>query len=133
MYYRIVETPGRREVDVKEELGEDYKINTQDIAKIVVQQLRAKAKKEKRKVDYAVVRADAPGKEKNSGSGGSGTSIRLSEEQRRKVAKVVGRHMMETGDVISMGDAISMMIDELDALRAEVARLHAKLEEEDDD
>ena len=124
-YYRIIETPGKKEVDVEEALGEKVPMNNLDAANAARQRLRALAKKEGRKVDFVVKRDES----RAAASTGGATSIRVTEEQRKRVAKYVGRHMMETGETISLGDALVMMLDELDGLRAKVA----KLEEEDED
>lgn len=104
-YYKIIETPGKRGVNVEEELGEEVTINSQDIAKTVVARLRAKAKREKRQVDYVIQRDT----ERANNSNGA-TSIRLSESTRLKLAKYVGRHMAKTGETISMGDAVEKLL-----------------------
>lgn len=122
--YKIIENPGRREVDVDEELGEEQgKLDNQDKAKIVVAALRAKARREKRKVDYVVVTQRERSSNGASSSSSGGTSIRLTEEQRKELAKIVGKHMWETGEQMSMGEALVMVLRENDRLRRKVAKL----------
>lgn len=128
--YKILENPGRREVDPDEELGEAQgKIDNQDKAKIVVAQLRAKAKKEKRKVDYVVVTLRDATSSNGTRPSSGGTSIRLTEEQRRELAKVVGRRMAETGEQMSMGEALVMVLEENKAMKV---KLLAALTEDED-
>lgn len=114
--YEIQETPGKALVSQERlqevGLGEGEKIDTQDKAKILVAGLRAKAKAEKRKVDFVVITKRHLTKEEGGTGSSGGTSIRLSEPQRKELAKFVGKHMWETGETISMGDAVQMLIDE---------------------
>lgn len=129
MYYKVITTPGREEVDVEAVLGEKIKLNTQDTAKIVVQRLRALVKsgkypglKKSQTLDFIVARdLEAGGKSPSGGAGG--TSIRLTEEQRKRLARIVGKHMYETGESLSMGEAMVMIIEDNDFLRKEVKRL----------
>lgn len=109
--YEIVETPGKAKVYP---LEGDAPLKNQDEAKVVLSRLRAEARAEGKKVDFVVKRLNDNGIGGPSGSS-QGTSIRLSEENRRKVAKFCGRMMMETGDPISMGDAVARLVDIADA------------------
>lgn len=132
--YEILETPGKQVVSAERlmEAGWDgHKINNQDKAKIIVQALRAKAKAEKRKVDFVVItKKDMVGDGATGpSSSAGGTSIRLQEEQRKELAKIVGRHMMETGDNMSMGDAVVMLITERRRLEEENTALRARIAE----
>lgn len=136
-YYKILTTPGKEEVDVEEVLGEKLKLNTQDTVNIVRQRLRAMVKagtypgvKKGQRIDFVVTR-DAEAARSPNSSGG--TSIRLTEEQRRRLAKIVGRHMMETGEMMSMGDAVVGLIEENDLMRRRIQELEAKLDEEEDE
>lgn len=99
--YEIVETPGRRIVT----LAEKDVPHNQDEAKIVIERLRAKARKKGEQFDYFF----RPLKDSNgSGKGGAqATSIRLTEVNRREIAKLCGTIMAETGDAVSMGDAVA--------------------------
>lgn len=129
--YKFLENPGREEVDPDELLGEPQgKIDNQDKAKIVVAQLRAKARKEGRQVDYVVVTVkaaeEAAGRPRTGGDGS--TSIRVSEAQRKELAKVIGAKMAVTGDAMSMGEALVEVLEENRAMKARLAKLEAKLE-----
>ncbi len=116
--YQILTTPGKEVVyplksgDTRfgNELEEDDTIpKNQDEAKVVLARLRAEARAADEKVDFVIQRAiDAEGGARTSSS--TGTSIRLSEENRRTVAKFCGRMMMETGDPITMGDAVGRLV-----------------------
>lgn len=132
--YEILETPGKTLVSPERltEAGWDgHKINNADKAKIIVQALRARAKADKKKVDFVVVTKkdlEGDGSTGPSSSAG-GTSIRLQEEQRKELAKIVGKHMWETGNNISMGDAVVMLISERRRLEEENIALRARVAE----
>ena len=100
--YEIIETPGKKRVYP---LDGDTPIRNQDEAKIIINKLRAEAKKEGRKVDF-IFRRDT---ERAAANPAQGTSIRLTEENRSGVAKFCGRVMMETGEPVSMGDAVAKL------------------------
>lgn len=120
--YKIIENPGKREVDVDEELGSPQgKIDNQDKAKIVVRQLRVKAKREGRQVDYVIVTQKAAREGSSPVNSSGGTSIRLTEEQRQALAKIVGYHMWQTGQTISMGEALVMILEENRSLKRRLA------------
>lgn len=114
-HYKILETPGRK---VVAPLEGEAPIKSQDEAKIVVQELRGKARKEGRKqIDFVVARVkDIDGNGSSSSTTG-GTSIRLTEEVRRRLAKFVGAHMAITGDVLPMGEAVNMLLDHWEKTR----------------
>jgi len=113
-YYEIIETPGKKKVYPlsagDERNGEtleddDSPLRNQDEAKIVVNRFRAEAKKAGRKVDF-IVRRDT---DRVAATASTGTSIRLTEENRSMVARFCGRVMMETGETVSMGDAVAKL------------------------
>lgn len=101
-FYEIIETPGKKRVYPQDG---DSPIRNQDEAKIIINKLRAEAKKEGRKVDF-MYRRDA---ERVASNASAGTSIRLTEENRSLVARFCGRVMMETGEPVSMGDAVAKL------------------------
>jgi len=122
--YQIQETPGKEVVSderLKKAGWDGKKIDNRDKAIILVQALRAQAKKEKKQVDFLVVATRHLEEETGVKSSAGGTSIRLSEPQRRELAKIVGRHMMQTGDQMSMGEAVQWLIDRVQQLEAKVA------------
>lgn len=100
--YEILEIPGKKRVYPQ---NGDTPIRNQDEAKIIINKLRAEAKKEGRKVDF-MFRRDS---EKAASNPAQGTSIRLTEENRSMVARFCGRVMMETGEPVSMGDAVAKL------------------------
>lgn len=107
--YQIVETPGKRVVYPT--APDDMPLNTQDKANIKVAELRSIAKAEGRKHDYVVQRVADSGSDRTPAAGSSGgTSIRLSEEARRELAKHCGRIMAKTGDSVNMGTAVMQLV-----------------------
>lgn len=113
-HYKILELPGR---EVVAPLEGQAPLKSQDEAKIVLQQLRAKARKEKRQVDFVIGRTKDLDGSSTTGSTAGGTSIRLTEEVRRRLAKFVGSHMAETGDVLPMGEAVNLLLDHWEKTR----------------
>lgn len=105
--YEIMETPGKKIVDLSE-YPEINPPTNQDQAQMIVARLRALAKAEGRKVDFVFKRVNEP----NTASSTNGaTSIRLTEEVRAKLARIVGKIMYETGTTPSMGDVVNQLID----------------------
>lgn len=110
--YEIITTPGK---EVIFPLEGDQAPRTQDEAKIIVQRLRAEAKVEGRQVDFIIRPTSGPGVgPRASANGAAATSVRLSEENRAKVARFCGRMMMTTGMPLTMGDAVARLIDHFD-------------------
>jgi selenocysteine lyase/cysteine desulfurase len=105
--YEIMETPGKKIIDLAEHNIDPPR--NQDEAQIAVARLRALAKSQDRKVDFVFKRIhEAPNA---NGSSNGATSVRLTEEVRSKLARIVGKIMYETGTTPSMGDAINMLVD----------------------
>lgn len=115
-YYQIITTPGKELAYPLTE--EDTPLRSQDEAKIVVARLRAEARAEGKKIDFVVKRDETRSTSPSSGSGAAqGTSVRLSEDNRRKLARYVGLLMYETGDAISMGDAVARLVDHYESTK----------------
>jgi len=104
--YEIMETPGKKIIDLAEHNIAPPK--NQDEAQIAVARLRGLAKVEGRKVDFVFKRINEP---HTNGSAAGATSVRLTEEVRSKLARIVGKIMYDTGTTPSMGDAINMLVD----------------------
>lgn len=113
--YQILETPGKRLVYPTIEgleAGDHSELRTQDEAKIEVQRLRGIARQAGSKADFVIVPIKAEGSTNGSASGSSGaSSVRLSEENRRRLAQFCGLIMYETGDQMTMGDAVARLVD----------------------
>lgn len=118
-HYEIRTTPGKEVVFPLQKGDERFNITidedevsprNQDEAKIILARLRAEARAAGESVDFVVSRLNEPGRTTSGGNANGGTSIRLSEENRRSVAKFCGRMMMETGDGITMGDAVARLV-----------------------
>lgn len=108
--YKIVETPGNREVKLKPE----QMPKNQDEAKVIVAKLRAKAKRAGKQVDYLFI----PERASSNGAGSSGgTSLRLTEPVRMRMAKFVGSVMAETGRSLTMGDGVAYLLDHWERTR----------------
>jgi hypothetical protein len=106
--YEILKTPGRDRVyPVKED---DTPLRNQDEAKVVLARLRAEARAAEEPCDFIIRRLNEPGSPASNGSQATGTSIRLTEANRSMVARFCGRIMMETGEPVSMGDAVAKLV-----------------------
>lgn len=124
-FYEIIETPGKQRVYPMEG---DTPIRNQDEAKIHIARLRSEAKAEGRKVDF-VMKRDT--ERATTGTAATGTSIRLTENNRSQVARFCGRVMMETGDPVSMGDAVALLVRVASAaLDAELVDFQGEIQED---
>lgn len=122
--YQIVRTVDKKVVYPSQkglDNGSHTHPNNQDDAKIIVAKLRAQDRKKgvDPLPDYVVQRIrDADNGDGSANKASGSTSIRIDETHRRMLAKIVGRHMMETGDQISMSEAVAEIINENVRLRA---------------
>lgn len=121
MRYDIVETPGRKVVNVKLRLGESVKIDSQEAGKTLIAQLRAQDKKEKRRgVDYVLVPLkDSP----ERSTPASASSVRVTEATRQKLNRFIGHYMSETGKPLSQGEAVEFLIEDWFAMRKQLTKL----------
>lgn len=109
--YQIVETPGKLMVYPDPDNPDHAELTTQDQANIVIAQLRAQAKADHRKVDYYANPIKSASKASTNGAGGgNATSVRLSEDNRAAVARFIGQKMMETGEPMTMGEGVNLLI-----------------------
>jgi selenocysteine lyase/cysteine desulfurase len=104
--YEIMETPGKKIIDLSEHNIDPP--HNQDEAQMAVARLRALAKSEGRKVDFVFKRIHEAANSNGSSTGA--TSVRLTEEVRSKLARIVGKIMYETGTTPSMGDAVNLLV-----------------------
>lgn len=129
--YKILTTPGREEVDILAELGEDIKLDNQDVVKVVLQRLRAKARKEKRRVDFVASKVPAGSTSASGKNGQQASSLRVTEAQRQKLAKFIGWYMYKEGQQLNTGEAVSLLVDEYFRLK-EFDPTETEEEEDDD-
>lgn len=113
MKYKILETPGNREVKLKE----TQQPKNQDEAKVIVAKLRAASRKKGDDPPFDYVFVPEKGAATNGSGGAGGTSLRLTEPVRMRMAKFVGHVMMETGRSLTMGDGVGYLLDHYEATK----------------
>lgn len=107
--YQILETPGKAIAYPLEET--DPPLRSQDEAKVVMARLRAEARADGKPIDFVMQPLKDAGVGGHSTNGSGGTSIRLSEDHRRRVAMFIGSIMAETGEPLTMGEGVARLVD----------------------